>query len=437
MDAKPGAGQGERAGAAMKTIVLGGGVIGTATAYYLAQHGHEVHLVDRQPDVALETSYANGGVLHTSEAEPWSRPGMPYNILRWLGREDAPMLLRLRALPRIWRWGIEFLRNCSPERYRRNTARNLQLAFYTLACIREIRAETGIAYDQMQKGTLKIYTKPDALAVNRNECEAMRLHGMQFELVDAGRCVELEPALAPIEATLAGGLYFPPDEHGDCHKFTAGLRAWCEQQLGVVTHFETEVQALVREGDRIVAVETSRGRMRADRYVAALGSFTPALLRPLGIELAIFPAKGVTVTVPAAAWPEGPRLPILDDTRLFGLARLGERYRCSGTVELDGYDATPSLARCRALIANVASVFPDFARCYDPVTAKHWAGLRPMAPTGNPYLGPTAIRNLFVNAGHGHLGWTMSCGSGRVVADLVAGRTPALDLEGFTLDTRS
>ena len=260
---------------------------------------------------------------------------------------------------------------------------------------------------------------------------------MVFEAVDAKRCVVIEPALAPIEPTLVGGLFFPPDEHGDCHKFTTGLREHCEQKLGVRCHFGTEVRALRKAGDRLESVETSKGPMRADCYVAAMGSYTPLHLRPLGVRLDIYPAKGVTVTVPAAAWQDGPKVPIIDDTRLFGLIRLGDRYRCSGSVEFTGYETTPSGARCQAIVNNVISVFPEFAKCYDPGTAKFWAGLRPMAPSGNPYLGATPVRNLFVNAGHGHLGWTMSCGSSRVVADLVAGKKPEIDTTGLTLDTRS
>ena len=267
----------------MKVIVLGGGVIGTTTAYYLAKQGHEVHLVDRQDGVALETSFANGGVLHTSEAEPWSRPGMPTNIWKWLGKEDAPMLLRYGALPGMWRWGLAFLRNCTLERYRRSTTINLRLSFYTLKCIAEIREEAAIDYDLMQKGTLKIYTRREALEQNRTECETMRPHGMVFEVVDAKRCVAIEPALAPIEHTLVGGLFFPPDEHGDCHKFTTGLRQHCEQKLGVRCHFGTEVKALRKAGDRLEFVETSKGPMSADCYVAAMGSYTPLHLRPLGV----------------------------------------------------------------------------------------------------------------------------------------------------------
>ena len=345
----------------MKTIVLGGGVIGTTTAYYLAKLGHEVHLVDRQDGVAMETSFANGGVLHTSEAEPWSRPGMPANIWRWLGKEDAPMLLRYSALPGMWRWGLAFIRNCSLERYRRSTMINLRLSFYTLKCIKEIREEAGIDYDLMQKGTLKIYTRRRRSSRTGSSARRCGRTAWCSRSWTPARCVALEPALAPIEHTLVGGLFFPPDEHGDCHKFTTGLRRHCEQKLGVRCHFGTEVKALRRSGDRIEAVETSKGPMSADRYVAAMGSYTPLHLRPLGIGLDIYPAKGVTVTVPAAPWEDGPKVPIIDDTRLFGLIRLGDRYRCSGSVEFMGYDTTPSRTRCQAIVNNVISVFPEFA----------------------------------------------------------------------------
>jgi D-amino-acid dehydrogenase len=419
----------------MKTIVLGGGVIGTTTAYYLAKLGHEVVLVDRRDDVAMETSFGNGGVLHTSEVEPWSRPGMPRNILRWLGKEDAPMLLRTSALPQMWRWGLAFVRNCKPERYRRHMRHNLRLSLYTLECIKAIREETGIQYDRMNKGTMKVYTRPEALEAGRAESELMREHGMQFEVADAKRCVAIEPALAPIQGTLAGGLYYPIDEHGDCHKFTTRLALHANRHHGVKLQLATDVRYLVRSGDRIEGVETSQGRLQGDNYVVALGSFSPFVLEPMGVHVSIYPAKGVTVTVPASAWPDGPQVPIIDDARLFGLIRIGDRYRCSGSVEIGGYDRTQNVARTKAIVDNVISVFPQFAKCFNPDTALFWTGLRPMAPSGNPYLGPTRIRNLFVNAGHGHLGWTMSCGSGAAVADMVAGRKPQIDMNGFTLDT--
>lgn len=419
----------------MKTIVLGAGVIGTTTAYYLAKNGHEVEVVERQPDVAMETSFANGGVLHTSEAEPWSQPGMPRKVLSWIGKENAPMLLRLSALPGMWRWGLSFIRNCSVERYRAAAAVNLRLANHTLSVIKAVRAETGIEYDLSQKGTLKIYTRQEAMDKNVAESSLLAPHGLVFEAVDAERCVAIEPALAPIKQTLVGGIYAPPDEHGDCRKFVVGLRKHCEEKLGVRFRLGTEVRGLSRAGDRIEAVETNRGPLKADAYVASMASFTPALLGPLGIRLSIYPAKGVTVTVPAAGWPEGPEVPIIDDTRLFGLIKLGDRYRCSGSVEFTGWDATPSPLRGKAIVDNVIGVFPEFAKCYDASSAKLWSGLRPMSSSGNPYLGETPIRNLYLNCGHGHLGWTLSCGSSQLVADIVSGRRPAIDMTGLTLAT--
>lgn len=421
----------------MKTIVLGSGIIGTTTAYYLAKAGHEVHVIDRQAEAAMETSFANGGVIHTSEAEPWSRPGMPRAVLGWLGKEDAPMLLRLSALPSMWLWGLDFIRNCNVERYRKAIGVNLRLANHTLEVLKTLRADTRVAYDLMQKGTLKIYTRQEALDKNVAESTLQRPLGLVFEAVDADRCVAIEPALAPIRQTLVGGIYAPPDEHGDCHKFSVGLRKHCDEKLGVKFHFNTEITRIVRSADRVERVQTSKGDFTGDAYVAALASFAPKLLAPLGVRVSIYPAKGVTVTVSDGAWPNGPTVPIIDDTRLFGLIRIGNRYRCSGSVEFNGWNATLSPARGKALVANVISVFPEFARCYDERTAKLWSGLRPMPSSGNPYIGGTPVKNLYLNCGHGHLGWTLSCGSSHLLADIITGRKPAVDMTGLTLATHA
>lgn len=411
----------------MKCLVLGAGVIGTTTAYFLAKDGHEVTVLDRQPGAAMETSFANGGVLHTSECEPWSRPGMMRNALRWLGKEDAPMLLRYRAIPKMWRWGLEFARNCSHDRYLRNTRANMALSLLTLELIKQIREETGIAYEHLETGSMKIYTSRESMAKVEADCRSLAPHGLRYEAVDVARCVALEPALEPIAHTLAGALYFPPDETGDCHKFTSGLAAYCVE-LGVAFQWGTTVHALQRKGARIDGVQTDKGEFRGDAVVVALGSYTPLLLRRLGIRIPIYPVKGVTVTVSAAAWPEAIRMPVIDDTRLFGLVPLGDRLRVSGSAEITGYDTTPSRARCQAIVDNVIRVFPKFAACYDPETAEFWAGLRPITPTGTPCLGRTKLENLFVNAGHGHLGWTTSCGSAKVLSDIVANRTLEGDL---------
>ncbi len=396
-------------------------MIGTATAYFLAKDGHEVTVLDRQPGAARETSFGNGGVLHTSECEPWSRPGMAGKVLGWLGREDAPFVLRYSAIPKMWRWGLAFARNCEHGRFMRHTRTNMALSLLTLELIRDIRAETGIAYDHLETGSMKIYRNREAMARVEADCRALEPYGLGFEAVDVARCVALEPALEPVAETLAGALYFPPDETGDCQKFTAALAAHCAG-MGVAFEWGAKVRTLRRTGRRIEAVETDKGTHVADIVVVALGSHTPLLLRPLGIRIPIYPVKGVTVTVPADAWPDRLRMPIIDDSRLFGLIPLGDRLRCSGSAEIAGYDTVPSRVRCRTIVDNVIGVFPKFADCFDPETALYWAGLRPMTPTGVPCLGRTRLENLYVNAGHGHLGWTMSCGSARVLADIVAKR---------------
>ena len=416
----------------MKVIVLGAGVVGTATAYFLAKQGHEVEVVERQSGAALETSFGNGGVIHASEVEPWSQPGMPSKILKWLGKEDAPLLVRYGAIPHMWRWGLKFMANCTPERFRRNALVNLKIALHSLKVLQQIRAETGIEYDVRTGGVLKIYTNAQSLAGGIESAKFLSASGLTFQEVDKAECVRREPALQASAATLAGGIYFPRDEVGDCHKFTTGLAAHCAK-LGVKFHYGTAIQRLVRNGSAIGSVETSRGSMRADSIVAALGSFTPIVLRTAGIGVPIYPVKGVTITVPGAAWPDRLRMPIIDDGRLFGLVPLGDRLRVSGSAEVAAYDTTPSPARCQAIIRNVVSVFPDFAKCVDPATAKYWAGVRPVTPTGTPILGRSPIANLYIAAGHGHLGWTMGCGSGHVMADLVAGRTPEIDMSGFAL----
>ena len=416
----------------MKVIVLGAGVVGTATAYFLARNGVEVEVIERQPGAALETSFGNGGVIHASEVEPWSQPGMPLKILQWLGKEDAPLLVRYGAIPKMWRWGMKFIANCTEERFRRNTLVNLRLALHSLAVLQKIRAETGIEYDVRTQGVLKIYTDPKSLKAGLATAKFLSGSGLTFAEADVAECVRKIPALKATASTLAGGIYFPRDEVGDCHKFTTGLARYCED-LGVAFNYGTTAHGFERNGGGIVSVATSRGTMQADKFVVALGSFTPLILRAVGIEAPIYPVKGVTITVPGQAWPERPQMPVIDDGRIFGFVPLGDRMRVSGSAEVAGYNTTPSPARCQAIINNVISVFPDFAKCVDPATAKYWAGVRPVTPTGTPILGPSPIANLFIAAGHGHLGWTMGCGSGEVVAALVAGRPPAIDVTGLGL----
>jgi D-amino-acid dehydrogenase len=411
----------------MTTIVLGAGAVGTATAWYLSKSGHDVVLVERQAEAAMETSWGNGGVIHASEVEPWSQPGMPMKIIKWLGKENAPLLLRYGAIPHIMRWGIEFARNCTPERFRENAAANLHLALHSLKSLQEIGAETGISYDRATRGVLKIYRSREALDGAQRSVDYLAQHGLLYERVDPDRGVDLEPALKDTKSTLAGALYFARDEVGDCNKFTQALAAACAAR-GVQCRFGETVQKIETSNGRVQAVITDKGRIAADTVVVAMGSFTAPLLAGNGIRVPIYPVKGVSITFKRAGWNAAPNVPVIDDSKLFGLVPVGDRMRISGSAEITGYDTTPALARAEAIIANATFTFPELKRHFDISKSKVWAGLRPVSPSGTPIIGETRIRGLWINAGHGHLGWTLSCGSGRVTADLIDGRDPGIPM---------
>lgn len=411
----------------MPTIVLGAGVVGTATAWYLSQSGHDVVLIDRQADAGMEASWGNGGVIHASEVEPWSQPGMPIKIVRWLGQENAPMLLRYGAIPHILRWGIDFARNCTPERFRDNTKANLRLALHSLSCLQEIGAQTGIAYDRATRGVLKIYRSRESLDSAERSSEFLAGLGLVYERISVDHCIEIEPALKDTGSTLAGALYFARDEVGDSNKFAQGLAAACTAR-GVQCRFGETVRHVETAGGRVQAVVTDKERIRADTVVVALGGFTAPMLAQNGIRVPIYPVKGVSITFQRAAWNGAPNVPVIDDSKLFGLVPIGDRMRISGSAEIAGYDATPAMSRAQAIIDNASFTFPELRRQFDFSTSRIWAGLRPVSPSGTPIIGETRIRGLWINAGHGHLGWTLSCGSGQVLADLINGRDPGISM---------
>jgi D-amino-acid dehydrogenase len=410
----------------MTTVVLGAGAVGTATAWYLAKAGHDVVVVERQPAAGMETSWGNGGVIHASEVEPWSQPGMPMKIVKWLGRENAPLLLRYGAIPQMWRWGLEFAGNCTPEKFRANARANLILALHSLKSLQEIGAEAGIAYDRATRGVLKIYRSKGSFDASRRSADYLAEHGLLYEAVDPDRCVALEPALRDTSSTLAGALYFARDEVGDCNKFTQGLAA-ASAARGVTYRYGETVRAIETSGRKVTAVTTDRGRIAADTIVVAMGSFSAPLLARLGLRVPIYPVKGVSITFPRGAWNSAPAMPVIDDSKLFGFIPIGDRMRISGSAEITGYDTTPAPARAQAIIDNASFTFPEIKRHLDPSTARIWAGLRPVTPAGTPIIGRTRLDGLWVNAGHGHLGWTLACGSGRVAADLIAGRDPGIE----------
>ncbi|MDW8469542.1 MAG: D-amino acid dehydrogenase [Burkholderiales bacterium] len=412
----------------MKIVVLGAGLAGVASAWYLRAAGHDVTVIDRQPGAALETSFANGGQISVSHAEPWANPRAPAKVLKWLARADAPLLFRPRADLRQWRWLARFLLECLPARARRNTAALVKLGLYSRAALQELRRETGIRYDELTRGILHFYTDPREFEAACRAAELMRRLGLDREVKTPAECVAIEPALAACRARLAGGTYAASDESGDAHKFAQAL-ARLAQARGVEFRYRTAIRRLEAAGGAVsgVAVSPPEGadeRVRGDAYVVALGVWSPKLLAPLGIRLDIYPAKGYSVTMPVrnpeAAWT----VSLTDDERKLVYSRLGERLRIAGTAELSGYDLRIDRARCAAILARVAELFPEAG---DADKAEFWAGLRPSTPGNVPYIGRTRYRNLYLNTGHGTLGWTQACGSARALAELMSGRRPEVD----------
>jgi D-amino-acid dehydrogenase len=375
----------------------------------------------------METSWGNGGIIHASEVEPWSQPGMPAKIIKWLGKENAPLLLRYSAIPHMFRWGLAFAQNCTPERFRANALANLHLALHSLKSLQEIGAETGIPYDRATKGVLKIYRSTEALDGAQRSSEFLSQHGLTYARISAERAVEIEPSLKDTYPTLAGALYFERDEVGDSNKFGQGLAAACAAK-GVQLRFGEKIDRIETANGRVTGVVTDKGRIAADTVVVALGSFTAPMLAKNGIRVPIYPVKGVSITFKRGGWNSAPTVPVIDDSKLFGFVAIGDRMRVSGSAEITGYDATPAMSRAQAIIDNASFTFPELKKNLDLKQAKVWAGLRPVSPSGTPLIGETRIKGLWINSGHGHLGWTLSCGSGRVAADLITGKNPGIPL---------
>ena len=410
----------------MNVLVLGAGVVGVASAWYLAGSGHDVTVLDRHAAPGMETSFANGGQVSVSHAEPWANPGAPLKVLKWLAQEDAPLLFRLRPDVRQWLWGLRFLRECLPSRTRHNIRQIVALGLYSRASLRALRAQTGIEYDQLERGILHFYTSQAELDAAVEPARVMREHGCEIEMVDAAQCVRLEPALAFARVRIVGGSWTPSDESGDAHKFTQRLAALAARR-GVKFRVG-DLLSIVAENGRVASarVKTAAGieELRADAYVVCLGAYSPRFTRPLGIDLAIYPAKGYSVTMPVADAARAYSVSLTDDERKLVFSRLGERLRIAGTAELNGYDTSVNDVRCRAILRRTLELFPGAG---DASRAEFWAGLRPATPSNVPYVGATRYPNLYLNTGHGTLGWTHSCGSGRALADIVGGRRPEVD----------
>jgi D-amino-acid dehydrogenase len=411
----------------MHVVVLGAGVVGVTSAWYLRQKGYDVTVVERQRKAGTETSYANGGQVSVSHAEPWANPSAPLKVLKWMTKPDAPLLFRPRFDPAQWRWAMSFLRECTSARAAWNIRQMVNLGTYSRSCLQALRKDAGIEYDHLEKGILHFYTSQKEFDAAQAPARIMRDLGCDRQVIDASRAVELEPALAPIRDRIAGATYTSEDESGDARKFTQSLAKRAEE-AGVTFLYGTEVVSFEKASDHILGVNVihdgQHQTLRADNYVLSLGSYSAILARKLGLFLNIYPAKGYSITVPVKNEEAAYKVSLTDDEYKLVFSRLGDRIRVAGTAELNGYSRELNLNRCRAIVRRTADIMPDAAH-WDQ--AEFWAGLRPTTPSNVPYVGKSRLGNLFLNTGHGTLGWTHSCGSAAALADIIAGHRPDVD----------
>ena len=408
----------------MKVIVLGSGVIGTTTAYYLARAGAQVTVLDRQPGPALETSFANAGQVSPGYSTPWAAPGIPFKALKWMFQRHAPLALRPDGSLFQLRWMAQMLRHCTAANYAINKERLMRVAGYSRDCLRALRQDIGIEYDHRTGGTLQVFRTQAQMDAVERDTAVLQDCGVDFEVLDRDGLARVEPGLAHARERLSGGLRLPGDETGDCHLFTRRLAQEAER-LGVEFRFNTQVNRLLANGTAVTGVKLAGPGgspaqiMHADRVVLALGSYSRQMLQPLGLDLPVYPVKGYSLTIPLRDEALAPQSTVLDETYKIALTRLGSRIRVGGMAELGGFDLRLNPRRRATLEMVTQDLFPGG----DLPRAEFWTGLRPMTPDSTPLIGATRCSNLFLNTGHGTLGWTMACGSARVVADLVMGRS--------------
>jgi len=413
----------------MKIAVLGSGVIGVTSAWYLRQAGHEVVVIDRQDGPALETSFGNAGEISPGYASPWAAPGIPMKAIKWLMMQHAPLILRPRPDMAMLKWLVAMLGNCNARDYAINKSRMVRLAEFSRDCLIELRAQTGITYDERMQGTLQLFREESQLAGIAKDVAVLKADGVPFEVLDKAGCIAAEPGLAGSAAPIAGGLRLPNDETGDCFKFTNAL-ADMARAAGVEFMNGTRIARIVEEGGRITRVDTDRGPVTADAYLVAMGSFSPHLVKPLGLKVPVYPVKGYSLTVPIVNEPLAPVSTLLDESYRVAITRLGDRIRIGGMAEISGFNMDLPEARRATLEHSAGTLFPGAG---DFSAASFWCGLRPMTPDSTPVIGATRIGNLFLNTGHGTLGWTMACGSAHVIADIISARRPAIETADLAL----
>jgi D-amino-acid dehydrogenase len=407
----------------MKVLVLGAGVIGTSIAYELARDGHEVEVVDRQSGPALETSFANAGEVSPGYSSPWAGPGVPVKAIKWMLMTHSPLVIWPLLDPAMWRWGAAMLANCTARAYAVNKSRMVPIAEYSRDRLKQLRAETGITYDDRAMGTLQLFRTQKQLDGIGGDIDVLKQYNVPYEVLDRAGFCRVEPALARTQHKFVGALRLPGDETGDCFQFTQRLSEMA-QAKGVRFRFDTRINALQVGGGALTGVFTDAGLLRAERYVLAMGSYSPLLLKEIGVRIPVYPVKGYSITVPITDAAAAPESTIMDETHKVAVTRLGDRIRVGGTAELAGYNLALREPRRRTLEHVVTDLFPGGG---DVSQATFWCGLRPMTPDGTPIVGPSPVQNLWLATGHGTLGWTMAAGTARVMADLLAGRSPEID----------
>ena len=407
----------------MKVVILGAGVVGVTTAWYAAQAGHDVTVVERQSAAALETSFGNAGEISPGYASPWAGPGIPQKAVRWLLMRHAPLILKPQLDAEMIGWLLSLLRNCTSQRYALNKSRMVRLAEYSRDQLDALRQAVPIAYDERMQGTLQLFRKQSQLDGVAKDIEVLREYGVPYEVLDRAGCERAEPGLRHSAAEIIGGLRLPNDETGDCFKFTQALAALCAER-GVKFLYDTRVERLRADAGGVQGVVTDKGELTADAYVVAMGSWSPRLVRPLGLNLPVYPVKGYSITAPIVDADRAPESTLLDESYKIAITRLGDRIRVGGMAEVSGFATTLDPRRQRTLEYSLGTLFPGAG---DASKATFWSGLRPMTPDGTPVIGATSIPGLYLNTGHGTLGWTMACGSGRVMADLLSGKTADIE----------
>ncbi|AOK33679.1 MULTISPECIES: D-amino acid dehydrogenase [Burkholderia] len=412
----------------MRVVILGSGVVGVASAYYLARAGHEVTVIDREAGPALETSFANAGQISPGYAAPWAAPGVPLKAVKWMFEKHAPLAIRLDGTRFQLQWMYQMLRNCTAERYAVNKGRMVRLAEYSRDCLQALRADTGIQYEGRTGGTLQLFRTQQQLDGAAKDIAVLQEANVPFELLSPAELKKAEPALAAVSHKLTGGLRLPGDETGDCQLFTTRLAALAES-LGVKFRYNTPIDALAIAGGKIAGVQCGSETVRADAYVVALGSYSTNFISNL-MKIPVYPLKGYSITAPIVNEAAAPVSTVLDETYKIAITRFDQRIRVGGMAEIVGFDKKLRAARRETLEMCVNDLFPGGG---DTSKATFWTGLRPMTPDGTPIVGRTPVSNLFLNTGHGTLGWTMSCGSGQLLADLISGKMPAIQADDLSV----